>query len=227
MITVFRWVWVTRLTDVRCPLLTAADKISRDSRYLVGAQTGTWSGDIRTSTTRCMKRWRTSWSWVIQADQVWFCSRIAEPSARLFWDANMHNSCGWKRILPSAGWRATCLCGWRKKDMILTPSSDRERKLPSPYIHTCMHRYIYIHAYIHIHTYIHTYIHTHTHTQTQHMKFTTDNIKFYCFFHTLLVLLCFVVYMVVCYVCFYLILYIMHSFCYVYVFLLLCMFCSR
>jgi len=34
-----------------------------------------------------------------------------------------------------------------------------------------------------------------------------DRMKFYCFFHILLVLLCFVVYMVVCFVCFYLILY--------------------
>jgi hypothetical protein len=43
----------------------------------------------------------------------------------------------------------------------------------------------------------------------------------------LLDLLCFIVYMVVCFVCFYLILCIMYSFCYVYVFLLLCMFRSR
>jgi len=67
--------------------LSAADKILRDSRYLVGAQTGTWSGDVRTPTTRCMKSWRTSWFSVTQADQVWFCSRIAAPSALLFWDA--------------------------------------------------------------------------------------------------------------------------------------------
>ena len=54
----------------------------------------------------------------------------------------------------------------------------------------------------------------------------TDHTEFYSFFHIILVLLCFVVYMVVCFVCFYLILYIMYSFRYVYVFLLLCMFCS-
>jgi hypothetical protein len=41
----------------------------------------------------------------------------------------------------------------------------------------------------------------------------TDHMKFYCFFHILLVLLCFIVYMVVCFVCFYLILYIMYTFC--------------
>jgi len=55
----------------------------------------------------------------------------------------------------------------------------------------------------------------------------TDHMKFYCFFYILLVVLCFIVYMVVCFVCFYLILYIIYSFCYVYVFLLLCMFRSR
>jgi len=115
MVTVFLWAWVTRLTDFRCQLLTAADKILRDSRYFVGAQTRTWSGDVRTPTTRCIKRWRTRWSWVIQADQVWFCSRIAAPSALLFWKANMNKSWGWKRIVPSASWRATCLCGWRKR----------------------------------------------------------------------------------------------------------------
>ena len=54
----------------------------------------------------------------------------------------------------------------------------------------------------------------------------TDHIKFYCFFHVLFVLLCVSVYMVVCFVCFCLILYIMYSFCYVYVFLLLHMFQS-
>jgi len=50
----------------------------------------------------------------------------------------------------------------------------------------------------------------------------TDHMKFYCFFHILLVLLCFIVYMVVCFVFFYLILYIMYyfvmfmySYCYV------------
>jgi len=31
----------------------------------------------------------------------------------------------------------------------------------------------------------------------------TDHMKFYCFFHILLVLLCIIVYMVVCLVCFY------------------------
>jgi len=36
----------------------------------------------------------------------------------------------------------------------------------------------------------------------------TDRMKFYCFFHILLVLLCITVYMVVCFVCLYLILYI-------------------
>ena len=55
----------------------------------------------------------------------------------------------------------------------------------------------------------------------------TDHIKFYCFFHILLVLLRFNVYMVVCFVCFNLILFIVYSFCYVYVFLLLYMFHSR
>jgi len=54
-----------------------------------------------------------------------------------------------------------------------------------------------------------------------------DHMKFYCFFHILLVLLCIIVYMVVCFVCFYLILYIVYSNSYVYVFLLLCMFRSR
>jgi len=39
--------------------------------------------------------------------------------------------------------------------------------------------------------------------------------KFYFFFHILLVLLCVIVYMVVCFVCFYLIAYIMYSYCYV------------
>jgi hypothetical protein len=32
-----------------------------------------------------------------------------------------------------------------------------------------------------------------------------DHMKFYCFFHILLVLFCVIVYMVVCFVCFYLI----------------------
>jgi hypothetical protein len=53
------------------------------------------------------------------------------------------------------------------------------------------------------------------------------HMKFYCFFHIVLVLLCIIVYMVVCFVGFYLILYIMDSNWYVYVFLLLCMFRSR
>jgi hypothetical protein len=52
------------------------------------------------------------------------------------------------------------------------------------------------------------------------------HMQYCCFFHILLVLLCFVVYMVICFVCFYLILYIM-CFCYVYVLLLLCMFRSK
>jgi hypothetical protein len=43
----------------------------------------------------------------------------------------------------------------------------------------------------------------------------TDHMKFYCFFHILLVLLCITVYMVVCFVFFCLILYIMYSYCYV------------
>ena len=55
----------------------------------------------------------------------------------------------------------------------------------------------------------------------------TDHMKFYCFFHILLVLLCIIVYIVVCFVCFKLILYIVQSYCYVYVFLLLCLFRSR
>jgi hypothetical protein len=56
----------------------------------------------------------------------------------------------------------------------------------------------------------------------------TDHIKFYCFFLIILVLFCIIVYMVVCLVCFYLILYIMYSYCYVYVLLLLlCVFRSR
>ena len=46
----------------------------------------------------------------------------------------------------------------------------------------------------------------------------------HCFFHILLVLLCIIVYMVVCFVFFYLILYIMYCYYYVYVFLLLCVF---
>jgi hypothetical protein len=49
---------------------------------------------------------------------------------------------------------------------------------------------------------------------------------FIIFLHTSLVLFCIVVYMVVCFVCFYLILKITYPCCYVYVFLLLCMFLS-
>ena len=55
----------------------------------------------------------------------------------------------------------------------------------------------------------------------------TDHMKFYCFFHILLVLLCSIVYIRLCFVCFYLIFYIIYSFCCVYVFLLLCKFLSR
>jgi hypothetical protein len=40
----------------------------------------------------------------------------------------------------------------------------------------------------------------------------TDHMEFYCFFHILLVLSCFIVYVVICFVCFYLILCIMYSF---------------
>ena len=43
----------------------------------------------------------------------------------------------------------------------------------------------------------------------------TDRMKFYCFFHILLVLLCIIVYMVVCFVFFYSILCFMYSYCYV------------
>jgi hypothetical protein len=39
-----------------------------------------------------------------------------------------------------------------------------------------------------------------------------DHMKFYCFFHILWVVLCIIVYTVVCFVCFHLILYIMYSF---------------
>ena len=42
----------------------------------------------------------------------------------------------------------------------------------------------------------------------------TDHMKFGCFFHILLVLFCIILYMVVCFECFYLILYIMYSYCY-------------
>ena len=54
----------------------------------------------------------------------------------------------------------------------------------------------------------------------------TDHMKFYCFFHIPLFLLCIILYMVLCFVCFYLILYNMYSY-YVYIFLLLCTFLSR
>jgi hypothetical protein len=49
----------------------------------------------------------------------------------------------------------------------------------------------------------------------------TNHMKFYCFFHILLVLMSFTVYTVVRFVCFCLILYIIYPFCHVYVFLLL------
>jgi len=55
----------------------------------------------------------------------------------------------------------------------------------------------------------------------------TDHFKFYCFFSILEVLLCIILYMAVYSVCVYLILYIMYSYCYVYVCLLLRMFHSR
>ena len=43
----------------------------------------------------------------------------------------------------------------------------------------------------------------------------TDHMKFYCFFHILMVLLCIIVHMAVCFVCFYLLLYITYSYCYI------------
>ena len=46
----------------------------------------------------------------------------------------------------------------------------------------------------------------------------TDRMKFHCFFHILLALMCITVHMVVGLVCFYLILYIMYPYCYVYIF---------
>ena len=55
----------------------------------------------------------------------------------------------------------------------------------------------------------------------------TDHMKFDCFFHILLVLLCIIVYMVLDFVRFYFVLYAMYFYCYVYEFLLLCMFRSR
>ena len=42
--------------------------------------------------------------------------------------------------------------------------------------------------------------------------------KFYCLFHILLALMCITVHMVVCLVCFYLILYIIYPYRYVYIF---------
>jgi len=54
-----------------------------------------------------------------------------------------------------------------------------------------------------------------------------DHMKFYCFVHILLDLLCKIVRMVVCFVCFCLILCIMYCYGNVYVFLLLCTFRSR
>jgi len=44
----------------------------------------------------------------------------------------------------------------------------------------------------------------------------TGHMTFYCFFYTLLVLFCIIVYIVVCLGCFYFISYIMYSYCYVY-----------
>jgi len=41
-----------------------------------------------------------------------------------------------------------------------------------------------------------------------------NNMKFYCFFHILLVLFCIIVYLVACFVYLYLILYIIYSYCY-------------
>ena len=48
-----------------------------------------------------------------------------------------------------------------------------------------------------------------------------DHMKFYSFFHILLVIFCIIIYLVACFVCFYLILYITYWYCYVYVLLLL------
>jgi hypothetical protein len=55
----------------------------------------------------------------------------------------------------------------------------------------------------------------------------TDHMKFYCFFHILLVPFCIIVYMVVCFVCFCLVLYVIYTYFCVYVLLLLYMFHSR
>jgi len=76
---------------------------------------------------------------------------------------------------------------------------------------------------------VHMHIRTDVHTVSMYvcMYTYTDHMKFYCFFHILLVLLCVIVYMVVCLVRLYLILCITYSYCYVHVFLLLCMFFSR
>ena len=55
--------------------------------------------------------------YIIQADQVWFCSRIPGQLGTVFvdGDANMNNSRGRKGIYPSAGLRATHLSRGRKR----------------------------------------------------------------------------------------------------------------
>ena len=53
----------------------------------------------------------------------------------------------------------------------------------------------------------------------------TDHRLFHCFFLILWVPFCIIVYIVVCFICFYFILYVMYFYCYVYVFLLLCICC--
>jgi hypothetical protein len=45
----------------------------------------------------------------------------------------------------------------------------------------------------------------------------TDRMKFYCFFHILLVLFCVIIYFVICFVCFYLILYITFGLVYLFI----------